>query len=216
MCEYAGDFVFDIETIACGTDELSGLLDWATDEVKADFTTNAALSPVTSRVAMIAYRYIQAGQTVTVDLSEVDERVMIEQLWDRCTAAYLAGRKVITVNGHDFDLPYCCQRSWIIGVDVPPWVLRHNGVGNCWPECFVDLRRVWLCGRHGGRGITSKSSFKWLSKAFKTGGNPPGVDGSMFGEMYSADITAARAYARGDVEQPARWAVSMGVCGKTA
>jgi hypothetical protein len=172
------------------------------------FCADAALSPVTSSVAIVAYHGVESGKTLLMDIEATDERQMLASLWSKCTECRNEGGKIFTVNGHDFDLPYCCQRSWILSVEVPDWIIEKN---RYWSPAFVDLRRVWQCGKYGGGGVAAKSSFSWLAKAFGTEGKPDGADGSMFSEMWANDREAARAYARSDVEQPAVWAKKMGV-----
>lgn len=91
--------------------------------------------------------------------------------------------RLVTFNGMAFDLPFCIQRSLLLGVNVPPGVqniyLNRYDKG----KIHFDIMKEWTCGVYG-----EYISLHELCLAF--GIEPPVGDG--------ADVP--RLYEEGDIE----------------
>lgn len=180
----------------------------------ADAREKAALSAATGRVLAIGYFSIDK-KLVTVDSCGLGdpakyEPTLIIHFWEQYKRARIAKpspRPLIGLNIHEFDLPFLVRRSWILGIDVPPTVLRDD---RYWDSLFIDLRKRWLCGQWGA-GNGTKSSFDSLAAAFGTGGKFEGRSGSEFATLWRQDRDKAIAYLQEDLRQPAEWAKRMGI-----
>lgn len=176
----------------------------------AEFKSKAALSATTGRVLCIGYYNTVVNVTCIDDGSEGDngdccESRMLANFWQKFQSCCKSGRPMLGLNIHDFDLPFICRRSWILGVGVPAGVL---GSGRYWHSVFVDLRKVWLCGQ---MSAACKSSFDELAAAFGTPGKPAGINGGDFAELWERDRPTAIKYLENDLRQPAKWAKAMGI-----
>ncbi len=177
----------------------------------AEFKSKAALSATTGRVLCIGYYNTVVDVTCIDDGSEGDngdccESRVLANFWQKFQSCCKSGRPMLGLNIHDFDLPFICRRSWILGVGVPAGVL---GSGRYWHSTFVDLRKIWLCGQ---MAAGCKSSFDELAAAFGTDGKPAGINGGDFAELWERDRPTAIKYLENDLRQPAKWAKAMGVC----
>lgn len=110
--------------------------------------------------------------------------------------------KLITFNGHLFDVPYLIRRGWINGMVTPlHWMRPHR----YWDEKMIDLLEWWRMGdrqtKTGGLG----SLCKIMGIDGKTG------SGEKFGELYKSDPVAAVEYQIQDLKATAQLAKAMGV-----
>jgi len=186
--------------------------------------SEAALSPVLGRILVIGY-YNTISESFMYDdgtregaehldplrnprqRRQSSESAILKRFWGIYASCKSNQVTMAGVNIFDFDLPFIVNRSWVYKIKTPADVIKND---RYWNPIFVDLRRRWLCGRFGS-GITVKSSFDWLSKAFKTSSKPQGVTGADFAGLWKTDRNKAVEYLRGDVEIPATWAEAMGV-----
>jgi len=175
------------------------------DEAWQLFKGNAALDASTGRVLAIGYHNPDLPATAIDAADKINKEGMIERFWQKAEALRHQSRPMVGLNIHDFDLPFLVRRSWLLGIEVPDWVIRQE---RYFDSVFVDLRKRWLCGQYAAN---TRSSFAHLAKAFQTDGKPDGVDGSQFYELWETDREAAIAYLKNDVEQPAKWARAMGI-----
>jgi len=176
----------------------------------AEFKAKAALSATTGRILCIGYHNPNTDQTAiddgANDSGKPAESMILARFWRRFAACCKESRSMVGLNISEFDLPFICRRSWVLGVGVPAGVL---GQGRYWHSAFVDLRKIWLCGQ---MAASCKSSFDELAAAFGTDGKPKGINGGDFAELWHRDRATAIAYLENDLKQPAKWARAMGVC----
>lgn len=85
-------------------------------------------------------------------------------------------RTLITYNGLNFDLPYCIQRSMMLGIKVPANV--RPLFLNKYKDHHVDLMQLWTCGVYG-----EYVTLKELCIAF--GIEPPKGDGGEVPRLYA-------------------------------
>lgn len=185
---------------------LAAALEAAKIKHRDEFVSKAALSAVTGRVLVIGY-YSPAknGFVISGGMGTADEERAIASFWEQARKCRVEGRSLIGLNIFEFDLPFLMRRSWILGIDVPDWILDKD---RYWNTVFVDLRRRWLCGQYG---VNVKSNFDELGTAFATGGKPEGINGGDFARLWVEDNQRAREYLMNDLKQPAMWAERMGV-----
>ena len=144
-------------------------IDAARASYESTFIDRAALSATTGRVLAIGY-YDSSDQngfiTCPSHITDRDESeaAVIAAFWQNCESSRRDKTKMIGLNIFDFDLPFLIRRSWILGVDVPDWVVVQ---GRYFDPLFVDLRKVWLLGQ---QPANCKSSFDELGRAFGSGG----------------------------------------------
>lgn len=181
----------------------------ALDKHYADFASKATLSAATSRMLVCGFWSQQAGKFVMLDASEPgNEATCLQRFWANVLQWADQRRPVVGCNIYEFDLPYLVNRSWLLGVEVPPPIYSIRGSYVNWHACFVDLRHRWLLGRRNGE----RSSHDHMGKAFKTGGKcVSGVDGGSFWKVWFEDRDKAVEYLMNDLKQPAIWAERMGV-----
>lgn len=118
----------------------------------------AALSPITGRVAMIGIGGIGKKETPTFETNiihlafkdasdddlDTQERYMLMGLWAGLEEAAVNGTRLISFNGHGFDIPFLVKRSWSLRVRIPGnlGVFHRYGPG----EPFIDLMKQFNVG----------------------------------------------------------------------
>jgi len=139
-----------------------------------DLRDKAALDPMTGRVLAIGYHYPAENDT---DLSHNDdnEAALLTKFWAAARYALDDAARVITFNGHGFDLPFLVNRSRLLGVEVPRGLLQNN---RYWHASFVDLMLLWTCGQYGKFVGLDK-----LAKAFGLEGKTG--DGAHFYQLWN-------------------------------
>jgi len=166
------------------------------------FKGDAALDATTGHVVAIG---VMVGQKTIINCDDEERGLRI--FWAVVTGNILAGRPMVGHNIHGFDLPFCFNRSRILGVQVPMGV-RQNGR---WNPLFVDLQREWTFGAYG-----EYVSLNTLAAAFGLAGKVDEVDGvavsgAEFHRLWRENRKVAEAYLMRDLELPAELAVRMGV-----
>jgi hypothetical protein len=181
---------------------------------KARWLSEAALSPVTGKVACITVSArtaagIDIGTVVNfADDTEAEAREiyrfweMIEQAFQG-TYTYFVGHNIL-----DFDLPFLINRSRILNIPLPRHLYSIKGGRVYFSDHFVDTRLVWLLGRKAG---DNPSSLDFVAKALKVGAkNGSGAD---FAQLMKTDREAAKAYAANDVHLTTKVAQRLGIIG---
>lgn len=144
-----------------------------------DFADKAALSPVTGRILAIGYCCTEKNQaSVSENKGEVDgELKLLQAFWRQYAKSIKSNRKIVGANILDFDLPFICRRSLILGIEIP----RGAFDGRYFNSIFVDLRKWWLFGQHQ---TSCPSSLDYISRALGVGGKPEGVTGADFAKLW--------------------------------
>jgi len=169
---------------------------------KARWLSEAALSPVTGRIAMIGTSEVIDGNTMqsatsTFYLDEgMPEETLLAGFWGFWEST-LKQEYTIWVghNVFDFDLPFMVNRSRILGVTVPRSVYSFKGGRVFWADRIIDTRPVWLMGR---KAADCPSSLDHIARALEVG--EKSGSGSDFAALFAADRAAACAYCRKDLE----------------
>jgi predicted PolB exonuclease-like 3'-5' exonuclease len=167
----------------------------ALEDKEHEWYAKAALSAQTGRVLVVGLW--QAG---TVDFLQGDEESMLADFWQQykrtspCTW--------IGWNSRRFDLPFLLRRSWILGVDVDPFVMT----GRYFNRRFQDAMEWWDCFQHDSEAGSSSLNAvsKSLGLAGKTG------SGAEFAMLYAADKKAALDYLKNDLVMTASVAEIIG------
>jgi DNA polymerase elongation subunit (family B) len=174
---------FDESTVALGNVKDPEKIKAKVAQARADYISEAALSPMTGQIAMVGFR--GSFNKLIYDGSEKD---IIREAMQVITAELYAGNLVVGWNSSYFDLPYIIKRGWAHGITTPKW--RE---GRYFNRSLVDLRDEWLLGeRTPARGTSS------LEAVAKFMGLPPKL-GS--GEAFAAMTKEQRiAYLERDLE----------------
>lgn len=180
---------------------------------KARWLSEAALSPVTGKVACISIAAIRAdgvdlGTVVNfADGSPDAEAHEIERFWTMVEQSlngsytYFIGHNIL-----DFDLPFLINRSRILGLRLPRHLYAVRGGRVYFSDHFIDTRTVWLMGR---KPTENPSSLDFVAKALKVGSkNGSGAD---FAQLMQTDREAAHAYAANDIDLTRKVAASLGL-----
>src|SRR5690606_28125150 len=102
-------------------------------------TDRAALAATTGCVIAIGY-YNGSRRVFDCIADDRQESGILGQFWQQFQAFRNNGRQMIGFNIAGFDIPFIAQRSWILGVDVPPEAFTAGGYLD---PTFVDLQKVW-------------------------------------------------------------------------
>lgn len=171
----------------------------------ADLVDSAALSATTGRVLAIGFMNAATGEHAIVS---GDERKILEEFWKKVESCKKTGRKLIGHNIGGFDLPFLCQRSWLLSIDVPHGIYERGKWLN--ERLFADTMAAWSCGQYG-----KSVKLDVLGRAFGVGGKPDGVSGADFARLWfgsDEDRLKATDYLINDLKLTAAVAVGMGLC----
>lgn len=168
----------------------------------ADVKSKAALSALTGRVLAIGYQ----GKKFAIDgiANGKNEMQILTQFWRQFIKARENQRKMLGWNISGFDIPFLCQRSYILGVDIPNGVFTNTGFLDF---AFVDLMTQWA--------RPMRSGFVKLDTACRACGLPgklEGVSGADFAGLYLDPDTRETAieYLAQDIRATAMLAERMG------
>ena len=214
--------VFDIETAPQSIEEIQRILppfdaselDAGVDPVEAErlhweeVVSKAPLSAVVGSVVAIGYK-----ADAMVDLHTViddSESEVVACFWDRYRNIRQHRQPVIGFNSNSFDIPFLCQRSWILGITVPSTVFTQTGYLDF---TFVDLRKRWLAGQYKSN-FRGHSKLDTVCKAMGIPGKPSDCTGAEFHRLLlsgdQAECEAALSYLRNDVSITYQVAKRMG------
>jgi len=172
---------------------------FASDLIAAEFAywqeqkDKAALSAMTGRV--VAIGTLEDGVCYAKGLDESTcEIKLICDFWDLYERGRDERRSFIGFNSDDFDIPFLCQRSIILGVKPPETLIQNRRYID---STFIDLRKLWGFGKNNPSG-----SLDSICKACGIGSKPKGIDGSQFSDLYFNPETrdVALAYLKNDLE----------------
>ncbi len=95
--------------------------EWRTERVK-----QCSLSPRLGRVVCIGWHHSQTNATQVIAQQEDGEKAILEDFWFTVKSF----DRLVTFNGHGFDVPFLIIRSLINGVrpsvNVAPWLRRYQ------------------------------------------------------------------------------------------
>ena len=137
------------------------------EDKKLAIVEKAALKATRGKIIAVGIYIDEAATIIT------DEKVGLDTLWE---AFLMNPAHLITYNGLNFDLPYCIQRSMMLGIKVPANV--RPLYLNKYKDHHIDLMQLWTCGVYG-EYITLKE----LCIAF--GIEPPKGDGADVPRLYA-------------------------------
>lgn len=174
---------------------------YASDLTEAEFVywqehkSKAALSAMTGRVVAIGFTDVNGNAFANfIDGPYSSELELICWFWDFYESCRDQRIDMAGFNSDDFDLPFLCQRSIILGVKPPSTVIQNKRYLD---SCFVDLRKLWGFGKHNPSG-----SLDAICRACGIGKKSEGINGSQFSELYFDLETraVALAYLTNDLE----------------
>lgn len=144
------DTFFDIETAPLSDDQILAIVPKGNAQKLVEIRDNALLHATTASVCSIGIWL--PGQPEILILEDVHQTEVdiLETFWmlvrqnvERFPAGYFFGWAI-----NSFDIPFLVQRSWIRQVQVPKWILDHDGNQS---RRFIDLKRRWRCGNRDMR-----------------------------------------------------------------
>lgn len=173
---------------------------------RADFIEKSALHSDTGRVIAIGYKTAE-GYEIHSSKPISGEKGLIENFWKVFQSAS-SGEAHDDMIGHnimDFDLPFLVQRSWALGIQIPPrLIIPSRGKYITWASNFIDTRNYFLLGKKEGR-----SSLDSISRFFGMAGKQE--SGKHFYKWMEEDETKAIEYLKNDLELTEGIARKMGL-----
>ncbi|MFG0260997.1 MAG: ribonuclease H-like domain-containing protein [Novipirellula sp. JB048] len=184
-------------------------LDKAESKHWFDILDKAALSAVTGQVVAVGYQGKQ--RTLHLAIDGISERSLLAQFWRTYKSARAARRSLVGFNIKPFDVPFLAQRSWILGVEVPPTILTATGYLD---NVFIDLMDRWKCGVRGW-GQNGHGTLDAVCRSCGLTAKPSDCSGADFAGMLWSDspeeVAKAKAYLENDLEMTAQLAERLGV-----
>lgn len=178
---------FDQSQVALGVLKDPDKIKAKIESAMAQYVTDAALSPLTGRIAMVGLKKL--GEPAEIVPCEDDEANMIGALLSRLGQEIAEGNIVAGFNSGSFDLPFVAKRAWKHGLKLPS-NLRE---GRYWSRQLVDLREEFLLGERAPAKGTSS-----LDAVAKFLGLPPKLGkGEDFAGM---DLETRKTYLTRDLE----------------
>jgi predicted PolB exonuclease-like 3'-5' exonuclease len=214
------NLVFDIETVPLPTDQLQAVMPaFNPEEIKTGnmvdqdkinakiekarleqfnrFMRRAALSALTSRIAMLGIK----GETGPVEIIAGEETDIINHFMTFFEMMVDKGGHWIGFNIANFDLPFLIRRAWFHRIRIPYGIVR----GRYLTSFFTDLLQLWTGSEYSNQFEVSLDE---LAQFFGVG--TKSADGADFGEILRYKPEAARAYLENDIEITWRVAEAMG------
>lgn len=152
----------------------------------------AALSAATGRVLAIGVldTSITSGPNVAAVFSKNEgEAKAIARFWQICDAARESKTNMVGLNIKKFDLPFLIQRSAILGVAFPNWIMERF---RYFHPMFIDIMEAWNCGNTNG--YTSADTIcRAMGLPGKNG------NGKDFAQLLENDPATAVAYLKNDL-----------------
>lgn len=155
-------------------------------EAREEWRENAALSALTGRVLAIGILDQDGTQVLGVD----NEADLITWFWDKVRNT---GSDFVGFSIKHFDLPFLCQRSWILNVKIPVGLFN----GRYFSDQFIDLQERWLCYHGTPKGNGLDAVVKACGGTGKTG------NGKDFSKLWNSDRDAAIEYLKTDLRETA-------------
>lgn len=169
----------------------------AVEEKRQAWKDRAALDAKTGQVLAIGLLDTFEMEGSPVRILAGPEKALIGGFW----SIWNGGPKIVGFCIKSFDLPFLVQRSWILGVTVPPDLLE----GRYWNRRIVDLQEVWTCFGYRTDGQSLDAICKATGIGAKTG------NGRDFAHLFATDRKAALDYLGTDLELTAALAQRLGI-----
>ena len=178
----------------------------------ATFKGTAALSATTGQVIAVGFAGPH-GRIIKGQSRELSEIGLLKSLWTEVRLCLAESIPMLGHNIHGFDLPFCVQRSWLLGVPIPDGVITGGSGRKFWSPIFIDTMREWGFGNPQARiGLDE------LARAFGMDGKATAdgeICGANFHEFWFSDDEERKRkaveYVTRDVELPAKIAAKMGL-----
>ncbi len=153
----------------------------------------AALSAMTGRVIAIGTKCCDSLQLDCINDS-TNEEIIIRSFWHMYLSIQNDKWNLVGFNSDDFDIPFLCQRSVILGIKIPDSLIQNRRFIN---STFIDLRKLWGFGK-----LNPSGSLDAVCRACGIGRKPDGINGSQFSDLYfnPETRTVALAYLTNDLE----------------
>lgn len=163
---------------------------------ETEWRKEAALSALTGQILCIGC--IDTLVTEVPFVLEGPEAVVLEDFFD------LWGNTAWTFSGFsikNFDLPYICQRAWILGVTVPRSLME----GRYFSSRFKDLQEIWMCFGRQSKGQSLDAVCRACGIGAKNG------SGADFARLWVEDKPKALEYVHNDLLLELALAKRLGV-----
>jgi predicted PolB exonuclease-like 3'-5' exonuclease len=95
---------------------------------RADQIGRMALSPLTGRVCCVSHWGEDHGYAVMRTINDDEERLMISEAFCLFTMTGNYAPRIVTWNGHGFDLPFIYKRAMILRVPIPTGCYRLSAM----------------------------------------------------------------------------------------
>lgn len=175
----------------------------AKDEAWVEFKHKATLKPHTGRVMSIGYGLKRGTETqLCLDVQPTDERILLLRFWRLAGLIRKRDGKLVSFNGHSFDLPFLVRRSWAYE-DVNPLMLLNKY--RKYEDFCIDALEVY---RQGGSWSDSIKLDR-LAQMMGVQRKLEGMTGDMFWQVYRDDPERALDYMALDVHSLAAVAERM-------
>jgi hypothetical protein len=148
-------------------------------EAKRDWMGNLALSAVTGQILAVGL----IEQNGDMRVMTADESEMIRDVWTLWGAT--PQKEFVGFNILGFDIPFLCQRSWILGIPVPRDVLEFRS------RRIIDLMLVWSVNQREKVSLDTVCQVLKIGK--KTG------HGKDFAALFESDRESAIRYVETDL-----------------
>ena len=127
-----------------------------------------------------------------LDIEPEDEHGLLLRLWKFVELVRKRGHKLVSFNGHSFDLSFCRRRSWAYeDINPPDLVTKYRS----YEDFCIDTYEVY---KKGG-GYRDSIKLRNLAKMMGVTGKLEGVTGDMFHSLYRSDPDLAIKYLTLDV-----------------
>ncbi|MFT4312203.1 MAG: ribonuclease H-like domain-containing protein [Candidatus Woesearchaeota archaeon] len=119
-------FIFDIETAPVQIQTYHSLDEQEQREL---------LNPIDSKIVAVGIYFNEE----TFIFDDDDEKQLLRQFWSKWDECVRVGAHPVGFNSAQFDLPFLTARSFILGVQITPFILKHT----------IDLREKIHAFRYG-------------------------------------------------------------------
>lgn len=161
-------------------------------EMEMEWRDRAALSALTGEVLAIGLLDEDSTRFLTGP-----EPAVLKAFW----GIFSDGPQMVGFNVKGWDLPFLCQRSWILGITTPADLMN----GRWWHPRIIDVLERWCCYSNRFDGQSLGTIAKATAIGEKTG------DGKDFATLFKADRQAALDYCGLDLELTAKLAARLGI-----
>lgn len=167
----------------------------AVDQAWNAFMEGAPLDPCIGRVLAIGYGIVVKGKEplLLLDIEPGAEQNLLRRFWTLAGNAKRRNGRLVSFNGHFFDLPFMVARSWA-HPDLPPlnFMTKYNKM----EDFCVDVAVVYRQGRYGASGAIKLDK---LAKMLGVRRKLEGVTGDMFHKLIKEDPERAAEYLELDI-----------------